>query len=196
MARNRRYYQRHKQRVLAQQKRYYDANKERVLARCKAYIARTGGNPSAMAERSRRYEERHREKRNADKRRQRAEKPGSAYAATKRYVRNHPEVKAHWDAARRAKQAGAAGSHTRAQWLEKLEQHGNQCAYCKSPYRTLTKDHDVPLSRGGSNDISNILPACYRCNSSKGKKTGEEFRRYLASKRADWFDQCAALQVV
>jgi 5-methylcytosine-specific restriction endonuclease McrA len=30
-----------------------------------------------------------------------------------------------------------------------------------------TRDHIVPLSRGGSNDWSNLQPACRECNSAK-----------------------------
>jgi 5-methylcytosine-specific restriction endonuclease McrA len=54
--------------------------------------------------------------------------------------------------------------------------HG-MCAYCgqlltkttKSDVSTsLTKDHVVPTSRGGSGDWDNIVAACGRCNSLKG----------------------------
>jgi len=31
-----------------------------------------------------------------------------------------------------------------------------------------TVDHVVPLARGGSNDLDNLVPACATCNSSRG----------------------------
>jgi hypothetical protein len=39
----------------------------------------------------------------------------------------------------------------------------------------------VPISRGGVNFISNIVPACLRCNQLKGNTTVEEFRQ-----QRDW----------
>jgi len=44
-----------------------------------------------------------------------------------------------------------------------------------TPENTLTKDHLIPLSRGGSNFIHNIRPADLRCNQLKGTKTVSEF---------------------
>lgn len=41
----------------------------------------------------------------------------------------------------------------------------------------LTRDHVIPLSAGGSNDISNIVPACLRCNQTKGGRALEIFLR-------------------
>lgn len=48
------------------------------------------------------------------------------------------------------------------------QSQGELCAYCGNPNKFgLTVDHFLPLSLGGTNAISNILLACYSCNSSK-----------------------------
>jgi hypothetical protein len=52
---------------------------------------------------------------------------------------------------------------------------GVTCAYCGAPAWTM--DHVIPRSRGGSDDASNLVPACKKCNSSKGARTPEEWRR-------------------
>ena len=36
----------------------------------------------------------------------------------------------------------------------------------------LTIDHHVPVSKGGTNNPSNLMPCCRSCNSSKGSKYG------------------------
>lgn len=52
--------------------------------------------------------------------------------------------------------------------------YGSQCQYCKKEADTI--DHVIPLARGGSNDISNLVPACRSCNSSKQAKLISEWR--------------------
>src|SRR5262245_18265263 len=37
------------------------------------------------------------------------------------------------------------------------------CGYCFQNW-AIVWDHIIPASRGGSNDKSNLEPACYRCN--------------------------------
>ena len=61
------------------------------------------------------------------------------------------------------------GMHTDIEWLELKRRYGFGCAYCGSKTQ-LTKDHVIPVSRGGTDDITNIVPACRSCNSSKGAK--------------------------
>jgi 5-methylcytosine-specific restriction endonuclease McrA len=38
----------------------------------------------------------------------------------------------------------------------------------------LTRDHLVPLSRGGTNDWTNVVTACSSCNTRKGNRLPEE----------------------
>lgn len=45
----------------------------------------------------------------------------------------------------------------------------------KAYYIAHKMEHMQPISRGGAHTINNVVPACRRCNSSKGKKTLLEF---------------------
>lgn len=88
------------------------------------------------------------------------------------------KAKARW-ARRRASKSGAKGSWTYEEWLDLLDAYGHTCAYCGVKDSKLTQDHVVPLSRGGSNYIENILPACFPCNRSKRDKLVVEWRPEL-----------------
>lgn len=57
-----------------------------------------------------------------------------------------------------------------------FERDDYTCQYCGDRGVHLHCDHIVPVSRGGSNDISNLATSCQRCNQSKGCKTIEEWR--------------------
>jgi 5-methylcytosine-specific restriction endonuclease McrA len=78
---------------------------------------------------------------------------------------------------RRARKAGAkVGSFPSGWWKRMLSAHGNRCAYCGRDDMPLTKDHVVPISRGGAHSIENIVPACKSCNSRKNTKTPAEWQ--------------------
>lgn len=78
------------------------------------------------------------------------------------------------DHRRRARKTNAEGHFTRAQFDALCKQLGHRCFYCGKEEK-LTVDHIVPLARGGSNWIENVVPACGSCNSRKHTKTAEEF---------------------
>lgn len=81
---------------------------------------------------------------------------------------------------RRAKIRGAEGSFTVTEVRELFEQQQGKCVYCQRKLdESFHRDHIVPLSRGGSNFISNIQLLCGSCNSSKHSKTSEEFLAWL-----------------
>ena len=65
---------------------------------------------------------------------------------------------------------------TQREWNRLCQRFDWACAYCGCK-TVLTMDHVVPLIRGGSHGIGNILPACQPCNSSKNKKFLVEWRR-------------------
>lgn len=46
---------------------------------------------------------------------------------------------------------------------------GQPCIYCGRPADTA--DHITPVAHGGTNEPSNLAPACRRCNLSKGTST-------------------------
>jgi hypothetical protein len=73
------------------------------------------------------------------------------------------------------------------------------CAYCKremKPRSTLTlgrltglertRDHYIPLSRGGTNAKENIRPSCYRCNNIKGNMMPDEWAAFMAANPCWW----------
>lgn len=60
-----------------------------------------------------------------------------------------------------------------------------KCWYCGDGFSHVkrTLDHVVPRSKGGSNDLSNLVFACQRCNSDKGSMSLEIYRYHSQVKR-------------
>lgn len=57
----------------------------------------------------------------------------------------------------------------------------NLCMYCGGQFREsqLTRDHVVPMSRGGRDRWSNVVTACRHCNTRKGNRIPEEAKMPL-----------------
>ena len=69
---------------------------------------------------------------------------------------------------RRGRAAQAGGTYTWSEVMHLFIALGKRCAYCDELVDGQPDpDHVVPLSRGGSNSITNILPSCRLCNSDK-----------------------------
>jgi 5-methylcytosine-specific restriction enzyme A len=53
-----------------------------------------------------------------------------------------------------------------------LQRDRRQCVHCgrKPPQVTLEVDHIQPISKGGSNDISNLQTLCFDCNRGKSDR--------------------------
>ena len=55
------------------------------------------------------------------------------------------------------------------------------CVYCwqKRPRRRLVIDHKMPIVLGGSDDDSNLVTSCRKCNRAKGTMTYDEYMLML-----------------
>ena len=72
-------------------------------------------------------------------------------------------------------------------------QFNHQCAYCGSA-GDLQVEHVIPISKGGGHHLGNIVPACRRCNYSKGDKLAHQWyslQPFYDEKR--WSKICSVL---
>lgn len=102
--------------------------------------------------------------------------------------RKQPHVKAKREANNRRRESlkrVATGTFTLSQFYARCEYYGWCCYLCgKSVTRqTVSIEHRIPITRGGSNWPANLAPACRSCNSRKHTKTEQEYRQYLAKYR-------------
>jgi 5-methylcytosine-specific restriction endonuclease McrA len=67
------------------------------------------------------------------------------------------------------------------QWAALKDAWGG-CAYCGAADRALQRDCVLPISRGGRYTVSNVVPACGTCNTSK---CNAEVTSWLRRKRLD-----------
>mgnify|MGYP002819834534 FL=1 len=73
-------------------------------------------------------------------------------------------------------------------WRRAIKEHFNcTCVYCGESYALseLTLDHVHPKTLGGEDITSNLVPACVKCNQSKGSNNWLSWMRdtYGTTKR-------------
>lgn len=84
----------------------------------------------------------------------------------KEWATKNPDKRSVYKHARRARENAANGSHTAAEWRTILARHKSKCVTCGAKGK-MTKDHIIPLSRGGTNFVYNLQPMCLGCNIRK-----------------------------
>jgi 5-methylcytosine-specific restriction endonuclease McrA len=86
------------------------------------------------------------------------------------WLKDHPDKPTEYASRRRARKAGNHGDGcTPKEWLAILKKYGNKCADCGVSGKTqkMTRDHIIPISKGGADMPHNIRPLCRPCNSRK-----------------------------
>lgn len=92
--------------------------------------------------------------------------PEKARGKSSKWRKENPDKHRAHARTREYKKRGAGGRHTHAEWIALCEQYNYRCLKCGKAGK-LTIDHIKPINKGGSDDISNIQPLCFSCNSSK-----------------------------
>ena len=127
---------------------YHAAHRDKSRESARKYRA---ANPEKDRERHRKYNAA-----NKDKSRERLRK----YRAT------HPDVVRAQKHRRRSLINTSIVDAPTARQIEEIMRE--PCIYCGEPSEHL--DHVIPLSRGGTHEIDNLVPACAKCNVSKWAK--------------------------
>lgn len=77
---------------------------------------------------------------------------------------------------RRAREHNAPGDFRFSDLMRQYARQGYACAYCAQTCDGLPDpEHVTPLSRGGRNDMSNLVAACRSCNADKNDLTLDEW---------------------
>ena len=171
------YREQHKEEAQARTRAWREANPERKRQTDKAYHL---SHSEQIAQRQKTWYANNAEGQLLKKRLYRISNIERFKAKDLAYRINNPEKYRMGIHRRRAKKAGADGSHTAAELIEQRQRQENRCFYCGEELRNSDHaDHLTPLSRGGSDGIENIAWACAQCNRRKGNKTEAEYRKWM-----------------
>lgn len=148
---------------------YYVQNRDRILERQKA-------NPNRLKN-AKKYRDSHKFSVTSLKSKQvwRDENKSYIRKYNKQYYNGHKCEARIRCSTRRTRKTQAGGSYTVEQWIDLCSREGNACLACRKKL-PLEADHVIPISKGGTSNISNIQPLCRSCNVKKGTNI-IDFRR-------------------
>lgn len=174
--RRRKYYLKNQNALRQYSNEYYSQNSEKVKEYQKQY---TKENEQKIKSRAADWRHKNREILLMKKREYYLENKEQRLEYFRKYCQENPEYVQLCSARRRARKRNAKGSFTKDQWFEKCEFFNWQCYLCKKSLTVESAhiEHRIPLSRGGTNWIANIAPACETCNLRKSNKTEKEYRK-------------------
>ena len=107
----------------------------------------------------------------------------------KEYYKDNKDKMVFYANKRRCIEIGNGGNYTKEQWKETLEYFDYKCAYTGECIKdNLNIEHIIPVSKGGTNYIWNLVPSTPQANISKKDRDIEEWYRkqpYFSEERLD-----------
>lgn len=167
------WYERNREDSLEKSARYYQENKEISLIRGRKWREE---NKSRIYLLRKKWEDENREMVNQKRRDRRLKNREAVLLKEAKYRKNnHEKILAKNSTAdhkRRAKLKNLDKHFTLREWEDLILKCDFNCQMCFKKFnkRQLEKDHIIPISKNGSNEISNIQPLCKSCNCKKGSK--------------------------
>jgi 5-methylcytosine-specific restriction endonuclease McrA len=140
---------------------------------CAALRQKVGdiANPAKKKARFKAWYDRNRDAWLAKKAADRKADPRPFKARYKRWSEANPEHVLANIRRRQARKKDAEGHHTGTEIKALFRRQGGKCVYCRTPLKKgYHADHIIPISKGGSNWISNIQLTCSDCNHRKWAK--------------------------
>jgi len=167
---NKAYRQSNLEKVTAVTKVWREANAEKIVAQTKAY---SKANPEKCAANKKAWREANPRKIAAYSTAYREANAEKIAANRKAWKTSNPEKLALSDNKRRARKLNNGVFSVTGKELKRL--YANPCAYCGAPSKHI--DHIIPISRGGTHSIGNLVGACAPCNQSKGVRFITEWKK-------------------
>lgn len=159
LKRNRKYYRIHREQRRACARKYYQAHRKQRCIYARKYC-RTSKGKTVKARSNVKYNK-------TKKGRAMQARAFAKYCKTP----NGKATIARNNAKRRAV-ISIESALTAKEWRDIIEAQKNRCCYCYKELAVseITRDHIIPLSKGGHHIKENIVAACQSCNSSKGNR--------------------------
>lgn len=150
-----------KQCCKAYKAKYYEANAEKVKAKVKEYRIE---NPELVKASKSSWQKRNLTKVVQKVSEWRDANPDKVFEHRKTWRQNNKEKIANYAMARRVKLRENGVFEISEKELLKL--YSSPCFYC-GKIAKIELDHVIPVSKGGTHSIGNLVPACKSCNMSK-----------------------------
>lgn len=147
-------------------KKYYNDNKEQILGRIHKLREET---PQKQRMWNKKSYENNKEKINIRSREYYYENRDAILEQTRRRRKENPGYWRTWKNKRARRLIHT--KHTQAQIDKMIKNQNNKCYWCGKPLSKYHVDHVIPLAKGGSSDLGNLVVSCPSCNLRKADKS-------------------------